>query len=133
MSSHIFQGIKPDTPWQCDRCGIPNFMDSTLFYYPDVPLANRYSALSEPDQLDDKPGSPLHTSSPKAAQNLPNDIPPIKNRLRSSQYPIHIQKTPHPSTYHRIYLPRHYCGNRNPAHGYNDKPRISPTWLSHNI
>jgi len=57
-------------------------MDSTLFYYPEVPLANRYSALSEPDQLDDEPGSPLHTSSPKAAQNLPNDIPPIKNTLR---------------------------------------------------
>ena len=82
MSSQNFQGIKPDTPWQCDRCGIPNFMDSTLFYHPEVPLANRYSALSEPDQLDDKPGSPLHTSSPKAAQNLPKDIPPTKNTLR---------------------------------------------------
>ena len=82
MSSQIFRGIKPDTPWQCDRCGIPNFMDSTLFYHPVVPLANRYSALSEPDQLDDEPGSHLHTSSPKVAQYLPKDIPHIKNTLR---------------------------------------------------
>ncbi|KAK2178348.1 hypothetical protein NP493_546g02014 [Ridgeia piscesae] len=57
-------------------------MDSTLFYHPEVPLANRYSALSESDQLHDEPGSPLHTSSPKAAQNLPKDIPPTKNTLR---------------------------------------------------
>ena len=82
MSSQIFQGIRPDTPWQCDKCGIQNFMNSTLFYHPEVPLANRYSVLSEPDQLDDEPGSPLHTSSTKAAQNLPKDIPPIKNTLR---------------------------------------------------
>ncbi|KAK2171561.1 hypothetical protein NP493_1044g00017 [Ridgeia piscesae] len=54
-------------------------MDSTLFYHPEVPLANRYSVLSESDQLHDEPGSPLHTSSPKAAQNLPKDT---KNTLR---------------------------------------------------
>ena len=79
MSSQIVQGLKPDTAWQCDRCGIPHFMDSTLFYHPEVPLANRYSVLSESDQLHDEPGSPLHTSSPKAAQNLPKDT---KNTLR---------------------------------------------------
>ena len=70
MSSQIFQRIKPDTPWQCDRCGIPHFMDSTLFYHPEVPLANRHSALSEPDQLHREPGSPLHTSTPKTCPKI---------------------------------------------------------------
>ena len=77
-----FQEIKPDAPWQCDRCGIQNVMDSNQFYHSEVPLANRYCALSEPDQLHDEHGSPLHTTSPKHAQNLPQYIPPISNTLR---------------------------------------------------